>query len=80
MEKVTLPKILVIGENSLIGSTLLNYVKNNFELYSTHFHSKRNEKNYLYSFNTIGRANFFYESRRKNDKSKIEYLIWRNSY
>ena len=32
---------------------------------------KRNEKNYLYSFNTIGRANFFYESRRKNDKVKL---------
>lgn len=45
MEKVTLPKILIIGENSLIGSTLLNYVKDNFELYSTHYNSKINEKN-----------------------------------
>ncbi|KFM20089.1 dTDP-4-dehydrorhamnose reductase protein [Marine Group I thaumarchaeote SCGC AAA799-P11] len=45
MEKVTLPKILIIGENSLIGSTLLTYVKDNFEVYSTHHNSKINKKN-----------------------------------
>jgi len=45
MEKVTLPKILIIGENSLIGSTLLHYVKDDFELYSTYHNSNRNKKN-----------------------------------
>ncbi len=46
MEKVTkLPKLLIIGENSLVGSTLSNYAKNHFELYYTYYNTKVNSKN-----------------------------------
>lgn len=46
MEKVTdLPKVLIIGENSLIGSTLSNYAKDNFNLYFTYYNTKINNKN-----------------------------------
>ena len=41
MEKVkNLPKVLIIGENSLVGSTLFNYAKDNFELYYTYYNTQ----------------------------------------
>ena len=44
MEKVsTFPKLLIIGENSLVGSTLSNYAKNDFELYYTFYNTKINK-------------------------------------
>ena len=46
MEKVTnFPKVLIIGENSLIGSTLSNYGKDNFDLYYTYYNTKVNDEN-----------------------------------
>ena len=39
------PKVLIIGENSLVGSTLSNYAKNNFDLYYTHHNIATNNKN-----------------------------------
>jgi len=46
MEKViNFPKVLIIGENSLIGSTLSNYAKDNFDLYYTHYNKKINSEN-----------------------------------
>jgi dTDP-4-dehydrorhamnose reductase len=46
MEKViAFPKVLIIGENSLIGSTLSNYAKNDFNLYYTYHKTKTNNKN-----------------------------------
>ena len=34
------PKVLIIGENSLVGSTLFNYAKDNFELYYTYYNTQ----------------------------------------
>jgi len=46
MEKVTnFPKVLIIGENSLVGSTISNYAKDNFELYHTYYNTKINNEN-----------------------------------
>jgi len=46
MEKVTnFPKVLIIGENSLIGSTLSNYAKDYFDLYYTYYNTKINSEN-----------------------------------
>ena len=46
MEKVTnFPKVLIIGSNSLVGSTLYNYAKDSFELYHTFYNKKINSEN-----------------------------------
>jgi len=45
MEKMSNPKVLIIGENSLVGSTLSNYAKNHFDLYYTHHNIVINNKN-----------------------------------
>ncbi len=45
MEKVTIPKVLIIGENSLVGSTLSNYTKDNFDLHYTYYNTRINDKN-----------------------------------
>ena len=39
------PKVLIIGENSLVGSTLSDYAKNNFDLYYTYHNITTNNKN-----------------------------------
>ena len=44
--KVTnFPKVLIIGSNSLVGSTLYNYAKDSFELYHTFYNKKINSEN-----------------------------------
>ena len=43
--KMSNPKVLIIGENSLVGSTLSNYAKNNFDLYYTYHNITLNNKN-----------------------------------
>jgi len=45
MEKMNIPKVLIIGENSLVGSTLSNYAKNNFDLFHTYHNITTNNKN-----------------------------------
>jgi dTDP-4-dehydrorhamnose reductase len=45
MEKMNIPKVLIIGENSLIGSTLSNYAKNTFDLYHTYYNITTKNKN-----------------------------------
>ena len=39
------PKVLIIGENSLVGSTLSNYAKNTFDVYHTYHNIRINNKN-----------------------------------
>ena len=39
------PKVLIIGENSLVGSTLSNYAKNTFDVYYTYHNIRINNKN-----------------------------------
>tara|TARA_B100001765_G_scaffold155927_1_gene100788 strand:- start:97 stop:990 length:894 start_codon:yes stop_codon:yes gene_type:complete len=46
MEKViNFPKVLIIGGNSLVGSTLSNYVKDTFDLYHTYHNTTISSKN-----------------------------------
>jgi dTDP-4-dehydrorhamnose reductase len=45
MEKVTVPKVLIIGENSLVGSTLSHYAKGSFDLHYTYYNTRINSKN-----------------------------------
>jgi dTDP-4-dehydrorhamnose reductase len=45
MEKMNIPKVLIIGENSLVGSTLSNYAKNTFDVYYTYHNIRINNKN-----------------------------------
>ena len=42
---MNIPKVLIIGENSLVGSTLSNYAKNTFDLYHTYHNITINNKN-----------------------------------
>ena len=43
--KMSNPKVLIIGANSLVGSTLSNYAKDNFDLYYTYHNIILNNKN-----------------------------------
>ena len=42
---MNIPKVLIIGENSLVGSTLSNYAKNTFDVYYTYHNIRINNKN-----------------------------------
>lgn len=42
---MNMPKVLIIGENSLVGSTLSNYAKNTFDVYHTYHNIRINNKN-----------------------------------